>query len=426
MQSMVRKEFKLLEDPDIDQYVSLIGKEVLAVAGPQFFDFQFFVIDNKDFNAFAAPSGLVFIHSGLLEAMENEDELVGVMAHEIGHVANRHIADRIDKAGKINIGTVAMVLAGIAMGGGDLSEAVIAGAMATGASMNLKFSRENEEEADRLAYGWMQKMGRSPEAMLSMLAKMRKLSILKMGDIPPYLLTHPDPARRMSYVQDLMQIDDNRIAVEEKTDFNFQRIRYRVLVGTKDATALLPHLLKKLPSREPKDFMVRFGLAQVYLHEGDYIRARQYLKEVIEKYPEESILKTDLGITYLRERNIPQALAMFQEARKSNRHDAFTAFYLAKTLEQKGEIIQAIELYEELLVMVPTFARLHYHLGRTRTNNGQPGLGHYHTGVYSWLEGDIKTAKYHLQKALEKLPKDSPFQKKSQDMLAKMKRLEKL
>jgi len=87
---MVRRSFKLLDDPDISQYINELGDEILTVTGNQFFDYHFFVINNREFNAFAAPSGLIFIHSGLIETMENEGELISVMAHECGHDHRRY------------------------------------------------------------------------------------------------------------------------------------------------------------------------------------------------------------------------------------------------------------------------------------------------------------------------------------------------
>ncbi|MDX1777212.1 MAG: M48 family metalloprotease, partial [Desulfobulbales bacterium] len=82
--TMIRREFDLIDEPDIIQYINELGRETLAVAGSQYFDYHFFVIKNKELNAFAAPSGLIFFHSGLIESLDKEGELVGVMAHEVG------------------------------------------------------------------------------------------------------------------------------------------------------------------------------------------------------------------------------------------------------------------------------------------------------------------------------------------------------
>lgn len=429
MQSAIRKEFELINAPDVAQYINRLGSRVLKAAGPQYFDYRFFVIADKDFNAFAAPSGLIFFHSGLISAMESEDELLGVMAHEIAHVSKRHLADRIDKAGKVNIGTVALILAGIALGSsgeGELSEAVVAGAMATGASMNLKFSRENEEEADRLAFSWMLKMRHNPESMLSMLGKMRRISILKTGNIPPYLLTHPNPTQRLSYVRDLLNIYEGELPVRAENDFEFQRIRYRIMAGGNDNRLLIPRLIKKIKEGEDPDGFLRLGLAQIYISEGNYEQGRKYLLEVMEKYPDRAILKSDLGYTYLSEGMNEKALALFRKALQDDPGDAFTIFNLARTLDQSGQTEKAIKYYEELLTLTPTYAKTHYYLGQAHPKQGRTGMGHYHTGLYNWLEGDVDNARYHLNKALESLDPEDIHRQKSREMLEKIDKLEKL
>jgi len=427
IQSTIRQEFNLLDDPDIDQYISRLGREILEVAGPQYFDYRFFVINDKDFNAFAAPSGLIFINSGLIEAMDNEDELVGVMAHEIGHVVRRHIADSIDKGGKISIGTAALLLAGIALGGGDLSQAVITGAVATGTSMNLKFSRENEEEADRQAYRWMLQLDRDPKALLSMLAKIRRISILKVGNPPSYLLTHPAPEQRQGYVQDLLLSSPPPAGlVSHRDDFHFNRIRYRILVDTRDTTTLLPRLLKKAENDNEEGWLARLGLALLYQRDGNFAKSRQYFSELIAHYPRQPILKTDLGVTCFREGKTAEAIKLLDEAHTADPRDAYSIFNLARALDETGQNVPALDLYQSMLSITPTFARLHFYLGRALAENGQVGQSDYYNGMFSWLEGNIPTARFHLQKALENLPAQDPLREKSRNLLEKMKQLEKM
>ena len=429
MQSLIRKEFKILDDPDTAQYINDLGQKVLTIAGPQYFNYQFYIVDNKEFNAFAAPSGLIFIHSGLISTMRNEDELLSVIAHEIGHVANRHLADRIAKAAKVNVGTIAMVLAGIALGAsgeGELSEAVVAGAMATSATFQLKFSRENEEEADRLAFNWIRELDRDPGSMLSMLSKMRRISILKTGKIPSYLLTHPDPGQRMGYVQDLINQSPPGKPLSERNNLNFQRFRYRILAGSGENPNLMQRLTRKVDNKEDKDYMARLGLGIIYMHEGNFVKARSYLEEVIDKYPSEAILLTDLGLTYLKEGNSKKAMAYFEKARQMDRNCAHATFNLARGYELSDSHALAIELYQELLITIPTFAKSHYFLGQTLSKKGDIGRGLYHTAYYSWLEGNSKRAEYLFRNALKSLPPKDPFNEKCKDMLARIARLEKL
>jgi len=187
--TLVRREFNLIDEPDIIQYINELGRSTLEVAGSQYFDYHFFVINNKELNAFAAPSGLIFFHSGLIQSFDSEGELVGVMAHEIGHVVSRHLAGRVSKSAMISAATMLGVLLGIALGAGALSEAIIAGSAAAGQSASLSFSRHDEEEADRLAFNWMQEQNRDPAAMVDMLHEIYTINRYRMGYVPP----PPDP-----------------------------------------------------------------------------------------------------------------------------------------------------------------------------------------------------------------------------------------
>ena len=295
--SIIRKEFPLLDDPDLTEYVTNLGRQTLLLAGPQFFDYHFFIIDNKEFNAFAAPSGLIFIHSGLIDLCDTEGELVSVLAHEIGHAASRHIADRISKSGKLNAGTTALMLAGILLGGGGaLGQAVAAGSMAGGMTANLKFSREDEEEADRLAYKWMKEEKRDPADMVSMLKKMRRVSRYQRKQVPTYLVTHPEPENRISYIEDLIQQNQQK-KIQAQDEFAYQRFKYRVQALTRDTQSILPILKNKAeePGILQSDPMVFFGLSQFYLENRDYQKAEETLQKVITRFPDKHILKTDLG-----------------------------------------------------------------------------------------------------------------------------------
>jgi predicted Zn-dependent protease len=208
---MVRSRFEVLDEPDLKQYLRGLGKEVIDTAGVQFFNYHFYVIEDKEFNAFAAPSGLIFFHSGLIEKMESENELVSVLAHEIGHIAKRHISSRIKKGTQISAATMGLVLASIALGGGVASQALLAGSLAAGQSASLYYSRLDEEEADLLAYDWMKELNRNPEGQVNMLKTMRRVARYRSGMVPQYLLTHPNPEARLDYVQNLVANDKAEI-----------------------------------------------------------------------------------------------------------------------------------------------------------------------------------------------------------------------
>lgn len=424
--TMVRKSFHVMDDPDINQYVNEIGQRILAVAGPQYFDYHFFVISDKEFNAFAAPSGLIFIHSGLIEAMNSEGELISVMAHECAHVTSRHISDRINKSAKTNIGTAALLIAGIALGGGALSQALITGSMATSAAMNLKFSREDEEEADRLSYKWMQELKVDPANMETMLGKMYRISVYRTANIPPYLLTHPEPKQRQGYVQDLIMKSGPKPPYKPADDFSFLRVKQRVVVATKDPSTLRAlYTRKAAEGTDLQSVMAQYGLALIAQAGADYAKAETLLKSVITAYPDRPILKTDLAALYMQSGRINEALPLLNASQTADPRSLYTKYTLAQALEQTGETKKALALYKNLLQDLPDHAMLQRTVGNLETKLGRKGVGHYYLGRYFWLEGDSKNAKYHLTATLGDPTVDPPIMAKAKTLLADIMRLEK-
>jgi predicted Zn-dependent protease len=424
--SIVRTEFDLLDEPDITQYITRIGREVLKEAGPQYFDYHFFMVKDKEVNAFAAPSGLIFLNSGLIELLESENEMAGVLAHEAGHIVSRHYANRIKKSTKANIATAAMILAGIAAGGGAVSEALITGGMAANASMNLKFSRDDEKESDQLAVKWMKDEGRDPEAIVEVLQELRRVSLYRSGNLPPYLLTHPEPEVRMGYVEDLL-LFGAKGEYKKIDEFDFTRMKYRVLSLTKSPQVLISHFKEKMTA-DAKDSsalaMDKYGLALALQASAEYNAAEKYLQEVILQFPTHTILQTDLGVLYFESGRYAEALKILNRSWDQDRDNSYTAYHLARTLEQTGNIDRALQLYDELLAVQPDYSTLYYRLGSLYAQKGLKGEGYYYLGLYHWYEGDAKIATQNLNTALQGLKKENPFYEKTRTMIAKIDRLE--
>lgn len=425
--SIIRKEFTLLDDPDLTEYVTNLGRQTLQLAGPQFFNYHFFIIDNKEFNAFAAPSGLIFFHSGLIDLCDTEGELVSVLSHEIGHAASRHIADRISKSGKLNATTTALMLAGLLLGQGALSQALVTGSMAGGLTANLKFSREDEEEADRLSYKWMREQGRDPEDMVNMLKKMRRVSRYHRKQVPTYLLTHPEPENRIGYIEDII-LQDQQKKIQALDEFAYQRFKYRVQGLTRDTQSILPILNNKAeePGTLQNDPMVFFGLSQAYLANRDYQKAEEALQKVIRRFPDKHILKTDLGRIKLEAGETKKALEIFQEINKLDPNEIYNTYYLAKALQQNGEAAQAVLIYEDLTERLPTYAKLYQEIGKIRATLGNKALGHYNLALYQYYEGSSLSARYHLDQALKGLSEKDPLFPKVKELKAKIIRIEKM
>lgn len=425
----IRLAFPLIDDPDIYQYINELGAEVLKVSSAHFFDYRFFVIKNKEFNAFAAPSGLIFFHSGLIETMNSEDELVSVMAHEVAHVVSRHIASRMEKGSKVGLGAMAVALAGLVLGGGGVAgQALLAGSMAAGQALNLHFSRQDEEEADLLSYGWMKKMDRDPVAMEKMLKSMRRITRYRMDQVPQYLLTHPDPEARLGYVQSLIAVDGSSLNKPAPTDdFSFIRAKYRILSQIEDEGQFRNFLATKVADPKASAFdkiMAKYGLSQVEREANNYDRSHDLLREVIAAYPDRSILLVDLGQVELAAGNQDKALALTMQASGLNPQDLWAVFQLAKINLELGRMKEAeINLFTVAREM-PEYSQVYFELGKLRATQGNQGESSFYLGKYYLYEGRIELARENFEKVIKERSLPRNLLEDAHKMLDTIERLE--
>ena len=219
----VEQQSKLVEDPLITEYVNRVGQNVVLHSDAKV-PFTIKVIDSDEVNAFALPGGYFYVNKGLILAADNEAELAGVMAHEIGHVAARHAMENQGKGTLMNYG----MLAGIIFGG-PIASTVLqnAGGILGGLAM-LKFSRSAEEEADSLGVQYLYASGYDPTAMSTMFEKLASKNKKKPGTVSKLFSTHPQSLDRrdesLSLVARFPEKDEYIISTSE-----FQRVKAHLL-----------------------------------------------------------------------------------------------------------------------------------------------------------------------------------------------------
>ena len=425
----VRTQFSLLDDPDISQYINELGKEVLAQAGPRYFDYHFFVIPNSEFNAFAAPSGLIFFFSGLIETMKTENELISVMAHEIGHVVSRHIASRSDKGAKVGAISMALALASLALGDPSLATGLFTGFQAAGQAANLHFSRADEEQADRLSYDWMNSLHRDPHAMEGMLKTMRRITRYRSGQIPQYLLTHPNPEARLEYVQSLLDyqsIEADPPRYNAVDNFDFIRMKYRVIVSANDpqkARAFFSNALATGKNDKEK-IMATYGLALLEARELNFSKALENLSKVRNYYPDRSLLDVDAGIMYLDSGEAKKALELLSHAYESDPYDMYAVFNLARAYEKVGRVDNAVDMYNKVMKNMPEYSKIYYELGRIKAGQGRGDESNFYLGKFYLYEGKMKFAREYLVKTTKSTTVSPAIQSEAETLLEKLDKLE--
>ncbi len=427
----IRSELSLIDDPDISQYINRLGQQVLVHVGPHYFDYHFFVIPNKEFNAFAAPSGLIFFYSGLIETMKTENELLSVLAHEIGHVESRHIASRSDKSGKVGAISMALAMASLALGDPSLAAGLFTGFQAAGQAVNLHFSRIDEEQADRLSYDWMHAMQRDPHGMEEMLRTMRRITRYRTDQIPPYLLTHPNPEARLEYVQSLLDYQGREVPKGyylKNDDFDFLRMKHRIMViasNPQKARAYFSNILSSGRAEDEK-MMATYGLAILQAKELNFDEALKNLAKVQNFFPDRTILDVDAGIMYLGSGEIARAQELFESAAKADPEDMYAAFYLAQTYAKTGNINGAEQLFQKVMRAMPEYPQVYFELARIKTDGGNIGLGNFYLAKYYLYGGNLEFAREYFMKVKGDSSVADAIRDDAANMLDRLDKLDKL
>lgn len=197
-QRQVRQKTPVVGDAAVNRYVAGVGARLAArAAGPRY-PYSFDVANYREINAFALPGGPVWIHRGALAAAGNESQIAGVLAHEIAHIAQRHAASQMSK-GMIASGLLGAL--GALVGddrGGRIAQ--IAGGLAAQGYM-LKFSRDDEREADEVGARMMKRAGWNPAGMIEFMQILRAQAGRDPGSVQTFLSSHPAPAERVTRLQ---------------------------------------------------------------------------------------------------------------------------------------------------------------------------------------------------------------------------------
>ena len=267
-----------VDDPEVSEYLATLGSRLTQVAVGARQDFEFFAIRDPSINAFALPGGFVGVHTGLISAVDTESELASVLAHEISHVTQRHIARMLGQQDQMQLPVLAALAAAILLGRSrpDLATGALVGAQAGAVQSQLAYSREFEREADRLGFRALEAAGFDPHAMASFFEKMQRVTrVSDDSAMPGYFRTHPLTFERIADAQ-------NRAAAlpykqyPDSPEFQLVRAKLRAERGDAgDAVAYFDAIVRE--GRYASEAAARYGLAFSLLRAG---RARDADAEV--------------------------------------------------------------------------------------------------------------------------------------------------
>ncbi len=239
--SQGRRDPTYVDDPELSQYLTTMGRKLAAFAPGAVPEVEMFGVRDPEINAFAMPGGFIGVNTGLIVSSGSESELAAVLAHEIGHVVQRHIARGMTQQSQNSMVMLASLagalLAALAGGGGNLAMGVAAFGQAAAINRQLGFSRDAEREADRAGFTMLTKAGYDAQGMAQMFSRLMNASRLNEGaGGGSWASTHPLSIERMSDVQNRVRsLPPSRHV--DSDDFWYVRAKMRVVQG-RDAVSL--------------------------------------------------------------------------------------------------------------------------------------------------------------------------------------------
>lgn len=310
----LRATGNVIDDPIDAQYINGLGKRLLTGARVNSQHFFFFFIDDPVVNSFAGPGGNIAINSGLLLATQSESELAAVMAHEIAHVTQGHLARKLATASHLKYSLLAGMLAAIALGhvSGDAAEGALAATMAGSAQAQINYSRAYEEEADRVGIATLANAGFNPYSMPRFFQRLQNQERYNVQ--PPKLLSdHPLTPDRIADAE-------NRAAqypiMHTATTSDYALIKERIRVQTApDADAMLLYYqkLRHAPHYQPQP-AIEYGYALAEQNATLYNQAYQDLSVLAAHDPNQLLFQLAVADVLVDENKPALALPILETA----------------------------------------------------------------------------------------------------------------
>jgi Putative Zn-dependent protease, contains TPR repeats len=400
----LRHQVSLIDEPEIQEYIQFLGYSLVAHSDDPTQEFTFFIVDHPSINAFAAPGGYIGVNSGLITAAESESELAAVLAHEIAHVTQRHVARSFDAARQLSLPSAAVLIAAILLGtqSPELGQAALTVGIAGSTQSQLNFTRANESEADRVGIQILARAGFDPRSVPTFFERLQKASRL-YGDGPPeFLRTHPVTVSRIA---------DSRSRAEqypvkplrEQLSFELVRAKLQVKAEQNPAKAAEKFAARLESGQYRNESATRYGYALALHATRNYTGAREQLQRLLGEDPDEIAYRIALAKVEEAAGHLSRAFKIYSETVElyPGNHPVTVAYSQALITAQKGaEAQRLLQAHIRSRAPDPTLYQL---LARAAGQAGMRADAFEAIAEYYYLNGDTPTAIEQLRLALRTL-----------------------
>lgn len=396
----IRASKNYLGDSEVNDYLNRLGYRLVSNSNDPSQEFEFFALNDDNINAFALPGGFVGVNTGLILIAENESELASVLAHEIAHVTQHHLARMVAHQKVDSIASMAALAVAIlaARTNPQASQAAIVGAGAGSIQRQLNFTRQHEQEADRIGLTTLERADFDPYAMPEFFQRMQRGTRLLDDNAPSWLLTHPVTSDRIAEIENRLQGVPYRQVADS---LDFQLVRAKLMVMDKTPRVAIKYYQDALgPRKFGNPVVQRYGLTQALFQAGKIAEAAQQLAILRQQASSNDMIDTLSGEIY-KAQGMPAAKldAFYRDATQAFPQHRALSYDYAEWLIGERRYTDALQHLDDRISNYPNDARLYELQARTYAALGKPQQEHHMLAYAYLLHGNLAGAIEQLQLA---------------------------
>ena len=381
------------EDLEIQQYIQSIGHQLAAHSYAPSNPFYFFVVIDPQINAFAGPGGYIGVNSGLILLTEAESELASVIGHEIAHVTQRHLYRSAESANRMTIPTIAATLAAalLTAKSPQMGSAALMAVQAGSVQFQINFTREHEQEADRVGMNTLYESNFDPRSMPTFFERLTQATRYSGSSVPEFLRTHPMSENRVADTRGRAESYPFR-QYPDSISYLITKAKLRAMLEPDKKNALLQFQAAAQQGTPVQRAVARYGMGLVYLDTQQFDLANSTFEQLVAAYPTQPQYIAAMARTAVESHNYEKANRIFAAAvNKFPSNDPLKNEYIRSLLKssQPQVALQVLENLSEQQKTQPFYFEL---MAQAQADLHHPGESHRYLAEYYYATGQTDEA----------------------------------
>ena len=409
----------LIRDAETEHIIREYSEPIFVAAGLDPKAVRIYIVNDNNINAFVAGGQRMFIHTGLITRTETPSQVIGVIAHETGHMAGGHLSRTQEALSSARVPFVLSMLLGIgaiAAGAGDAGAAILAGGTSVTQRSLLQYSRVQESAADQAAVTYLDRVGESGVGLLATFEQFRDQEVLSARQQDPYVRSHPISSQRLSALQDRV----TKSPYYNTPDPPERVFRHEMLKAKLFGFLDRPDVTFRRYPPSDQSAPARYARSVAYHRRGELDRSMAELEPLLADYPDNPFLWELKGQILFESGKVAEAIPPYEKAVELAPDSPLLRVGLGQAMlalentEMDREALTQLQIATQADRENPTAYR---YLAQAYAENGDIGLAELSTAEQHYMRGDLKSAKIHAKRAQQHMPEGTPNWLRAEDII---------